>query len=476
MSSRSLRNNIIGRFHGMDIPLTVDLQAFYQHILVCGATGSGKSNSTANLLKAAQTLGACCLLFDHKPDYQDLEEPNDERRAAVWGKFSQVGLLPFGLNKVEYFGLAGQEQRTIDEMQITVRASDVDPEMLAAALFPSRSEDNQRDLFLQIVDAYKASGDRIGKGKDTYTLEGIRAWIRNLAKVKEVEDADLEETEESDSRKARGKAKRGGGRVSTAAALSSKLNQSVNQATLDAMDRKIHNRKPKWLDATVPSAKGPAKRNAAQPELGLLAEVEEPTEQEHAHIRRFDFLTTLKPGRIVVLRIRAEGREYGLFLSYMLSKVNRLLSSRKIVFPVVCFIDEAHEIFRGDRAVVEAATTMTMRAINTGRSLGNGFVIATQNPSQVPPPVLNNLNTRIIHRQNEEGELKLGIPGAPHQLMRAALSFGPGEALVYIQGSRAPVRAEMAPAPFKLTKLIGPGAREFMYMQTAEQADEDTEG
>ena len=39
-------------------------------------------------------------------------------------------------------------------------------------------------------------------------------------------------------------------------------------------------------------------------------------------------------------------------------------------------IDEAHEVFSGEKAVAEAATTSVQRAVVKGRSLGNGFVFS----------------------------------------------------------------------------------------------------
>jgi DNA helicase HerA-like ATPase len=163
-----------------------------------------------------------------------------------------------------------------------------------------------------------------------------------------------------------------------------------------------------------------------------------------------------------VIRQPAEGREYGLFLSYLLRRLVHALSMRDIAFPVLVVVDEAHEIFCGEKAVADAATISVQRAVLKGRSLGLGFVFSSQNPSQVPSTILNNLNTRIVHRLNSADELKLALPDASDELRQACMSQGIGEALVSIQGCRAPVRALMAPSPFKLTRLSGAGARRFL--------------
>src|SRR5205823_5185644 len=155
-----------------------DLPALNMHMLVCGATGSGKTNTLANLIRAAQSLGACCLVFDHKPDYQDVDAPNTELDEAAWASFATFGLGPRALAQSHFYGLAGQDRRQLDEEQFAVWASDVEPEMLAAAIFPSRSDDNQRDLFLAISEAYKAAHDG---GRTHWSLADVNDWLSGLA-------------------------------------------------------------------------------------------------------------------------------------------------------------------------------------------------------------------------------------------------------------------------------------------------------
>lgn len=467
-------NNIIGRFHGMNVPVTVDDRTLYQHLLVCGATGSGKSNTMANLVKAASAYGFCVIIFDHKPDYQDVDKENDEKDDRLWKKFNKLGLKPMAFDKasISYYTLWGQERREAkdEEVPLAVRASDVDEEMLAATIFPSPSDDNQRFMFLALLRAYKDAR----KENATFTLYDLTEWIGQYAgSEQEDEDDDSEENPPQPRSKAKKSKDKKRGRY---VPLSKMLGFPVSDATMDAMLRKIATRRPLWLDALdkrAPKSRKPVEgqQMSMLAELGATASVEKPSAATQAGTQYFDPTIHLAKSKIVVIRVAAEGREYGLFLSYVLKRVNSLLSKNKLGFPVVNFIDEAHDIFQGEKAVAEAATKTVMRAVNKGRSLRNAFVFSTQNPSQLPAPILNNLNSRIIHRQNEESQLRLGIPGAPPALMKSCLSFGPGEALVYILGSRATVRAEMAPSPFMLTKLIGKDARRFMAEDLIEEEE-----
>ena len=90
--------------------------------------------------------------------------------------------------------------------------------------------------------------------------------------------------------------------------------------------------------------------------------------------------------------------------------------------------------------------------LRKGRSKQLGFVIAVQSASQVPSSIVQNLNSRIIQGQKAEEELKHAIPGLSKELLKMVLSFGPGEALLDLFGTRSIVHAQMAPSPFMLTK------------------------
>ena len=49
------------------VPIIVNDHILNHHVLVAGATGSGKSHLLANLAHVADAMGRCIILFDHKP-------------------------------------------------------------------------------------------------------------------------------------------------------------------------------------------------------------------------------------------------------------------------------------------------------------------------------------------------------------------------------------------------------------------------
>ncbi len=402
-------NNIIGRIHSTAIPVAVDWSIFKHHILVAGATGSGKSNTVANLIKAAQSQGACVIIYDQKPDYKNISNSNDETHLfKVW---EHKVVKPFGLKKVEKYCLYQGEGETAEgEKAIAIRARDVSLEMLINAFFPYSSEVNQRDMFNLLLNYF------IDKGNQSWTLNNFKKWTTQQRKKDKDGRTLLEKLAEQE----------GWG--------------TVYEQTAGVMLRRIEQRKMQWLDSL--------EDNSHKSDGGLFSDVNGDSSVNGYFVPQ----KHLDSGKIIVIRTNADGREYGLFLSYMLRKVYDLKRSEKISFPIVNIVDEAQDIFQGEKAIRDAATSTMNEIIRKGRSKDIGFVIAVQSVSQLPDSVLTNLNTRLIHRQNSVEELRKAIPSASQSLMANSLTFGPGEALASIFEARSVVHAEMAPSPFELTK------------------------
>lgn len=141
----------LGTLIDTDIPVCFSMRIMMHHVLTAGSTGSGKSNTIANSIKGAQQMGACCILLDHKPDYQDMEKPNDEG----WQPHFQ------GLQNISYWSLGDSNRR--QETPINVLASDVDPTVLAASIFYNYNENLQAEnldtLLLNFRDERREEGE-----------------------------------------------------------------------------------------------------------------------------------------------------------------------------------------------------------------------------------------------------------------------------------------------------------------------------
>lgn len=418
------RNNIVGRIHSTEIPVAVDWSALKQHILVAGATGSGKSNTVANVIKAAQGHGACVIIYDQKPDYQNIDNNNDETH--IFENWRSQPISIFGLDDVNKYCLyQGEFEKKDYEEAITIRARDVDRNMLVNALFPYPDEGNQRDTFGSLLDYY-------AEQNTNWTLNEFSVWLQDNKSTKQL-TAIAEE--------------RGWG--------------PFNTNNLQTTQRKMSLRKMRWLDSL--------ETTTGKTQGGIYGNTSSISSKGY-----FQPLKKLEAGKIIVIRTNASGREYGLFLSYILREVYDLKRDGKINFPIVNIVDEAQDIFQSESAIRNTVASTMNEIIRKGRSKDIGFVIAVQSSSQVPESVLTNMNTRFIHRQNSIEELHKAIPSASKELMASSLSFGAGEALVSIIGARSVVHAEMAPSPFELTKTSA-APRQTLGDQVDETLTQDTD-
>ena len=380
-------NNVLGIIKDSDIPICIDKKRIFYHALLAGATGAGKSNTIGNIVKASQALGMASIIIDHKPDYQDMHRSNTE--AHLFGGFDDSMFAPFALEKVKYFCLYTNDdhQKQDKEIAISIRAGDASHDMLATALFYRSGEELQREAFFSMLGHFRENLKEKNKSPGAWTLKDFEQWVNSHRTYKETQ----KEGTKSDWSK-----------------LAEYFNgETPNEKVIGAMLNRVATRKPTWMDTT-----SGAKTSAPQTGVfkGLTPEP----------ITYFDPLAHLEPGGVLVIRRpqSSGAREYGLFLSYLLQRVYDLRRLNKIQFHVTTVIDEAQDIFSGDALLKSASERVINETLRKGRSKGMGFVIAVQSASQLPNTILTNLNTRIIHRQNSEDELRYAIPGVPKDMLQ----------------------------------------------------------
>lgn len=416
-------NNVLGIIKDSDIPICIDKKRIFYHVLLAGATGGGKSNTIGNIIKASQALGMASIIIDHKPDYQDMHRSNTE--AHLFDSFDDSIFAPFGLGGIKYFRLHTNDdyQKQDRETAISICAGDASHDMLATALFYRSGEELQREAFFSMLGHFREHLKEKKKNPDFWTLKDFEQWVNSHRNYKETKS---EGTKNDWSR------------------LAEYFNgETPNEKVIGAMLHRIATRKPAWMDTTTST------KTSGSTLSGVFKNLVD-TEP----VTYFDPLAYLEPGAVLVIRRpqSSGAREYGLFLSYLLQRVYDLRRLNKIQFHVTTVIDEAQDIFSGDALLKSASERIINETLRKGRSKGMGFVIAVQSASQLPNTILTNLNTRIIHRQNSEDELKYAIPGVPKDMLSQVVNFASGEALVKMYGVSAPVHAQMSPSPFELTK------------------------
>lgn len=378
----------IGTIINSSVPICVSRETMVHHIMVAGTTGSGKSNTIANLLMSSTALGMCNIVWDHKPDYQHAHLPNDE--GDVLGR---------GLLDVHYYAVGRNLGINPHERPINVLSRELDVPMLAATLFYRNGEENQRDAAESLLTTYYNDRAR----QTSTTLEGFATWVCGF---------------------------------NTAQACPVR----VNQQTLNAIQAKINHagRRPAWIDRGVDRRRGAM------------------WDDEDDAIEPFYLENLIAPGRTIVIRVGSDmndGRSYGLLLSYILKQVYALKKSRRVVFPINNIIDEAQDIFNAGKAFRDVAETMLDDNVHKGRSLHIGFTICVQAADAIPERILNNLNTRIIHRHNSHDQLRVAADMATDEQRRMTKRFGRGEAFINIMGANSIIHARINRAPFMLTKF-----------------------
>jgi DNA helicase HerA-like ATPase len=119
---------------------------------------------------------------------------------------------------------------------------------------------------------------------------------------------------------------------------------------------------------------------------------------------------------------------------------------------IVHLVDEAHRIFDNESRHSGSLGMAFERVMREGRSVDHSIIMSLQNASQIPPRVMNNLNTKIVMRQNSKSEADAATQTMGKDFGIQAMRLGTGHALVSMHESRAVVLAQMAPSPYELMR------------------------
>ena len=425
----------IGEIEDAEIGICLSAKTLFYQTLIAGATGSGKSNTSGNYIAAALEMGFSVIVYDHKPDYQHLHLPNSEISSPVpnWVR----GLA------VDYYRLGGDVGMGARGNAIAVPASEFDPAILASVLFPSRNEALQRELVETLLDDYETITNGSSITRQKWTLNQFYYWVTS-------NDPDNPEPP-------------------------SAFRGLIDKKTYKAMVGKLirRGRKPEWVDGGIP-VRGQLRNDIQNSPLGKNRSSNSDffgnSNTNTDDSTWFDPDGLLTPSRALVIRVSTAsgGRDYGLFLNYMLRRVYELKDERRLTFPVLHHIDEAQDIFGADKQFADALGSVLSEGIRKGRSRQIAFNIAVQSAAQVPDDILNNLNSRIVHRHNRSSEAQRALEKATDAQISAVRSFGPGEALVDLFGATAVMNANMRQSPFQLT------TEELLTQEEKTQARQNT--
>ncbi|MCC5638707.1 DUF853 family protein [Nostoc sp. CHAB 5844] len=430
----------IGQIIDTNIGIYVNPRTFYYQSLIAGATGSGKTNSCANYISAALQMDFAVIIYDHKPDYQHIDRPNQDAIDILNGngQTDQDRTWIQGINADFYY--LGEESTAFQGTPIAIPASEFDPAVLAAVMYYPPNETNAREEFETLLEEFddERQADQNGNDRVIWTLRDFFQWVTSN------NDRNWQPPAHTGDRFA--------GR---------------QRSTYDAMVKKMlrRNRRPAWVDGGLPirptGNPNGTRPTRSSPSAAVFGQDQTPQQPQY-----FDPTNLLQPGRALVIRVgqAGGGRDYGLFLNYMLKRVYDLKEQRQITFPVLHHIDEAQDLFNGSKQFASAIGNVLSEGVRKGRSRQIAFTIAVQSAAQIPDDILNNLNTRIIHRHNRASEAQRALEKAADAQISMTKNFGPGEALVDLFGASAVVNARMRLSPFQLT------TEELLQQQEQQQA------
>ena len=391
------------------VPIFANADILNHHILVAGATGSGKSHLLANLAHVADAMNRCIILFDHKPDHQNHHQKNSDPGAEIQRAFCLDKNGTCGSGSVRYWTLDKNDPNKSARL-LGIPAHELDPEILAGTIFHRAGEEIQAETFASIATAYAAQHEG-----NKWTVHELVSYVStsNLNAIQNLfSDADV----------------------------------PIHGGTIGAIKRRLYR-----VGSRVPAFIDP--QPSPQPSMDVLGEKDH-DRGEIDNIGKID--NVFRPGLNVIRISEDDARGYALFLSHLLGRAAevraRSIQGDNKTPEMLMIVDEAADIFKADsRYLRNAATGMLAERIRKGRSLRIGYVIAVQNAGDVPENIRHNLNTTIVGRHRHLGTLREALPTVREGLLSNADKLDPGEMLVDLFGVPSLLLVKMDMSRSKLT-------------------------
>lgn len=432
--------NCIGELLNADnVPLCITPEKFNYHIMVTGGTGAGKSNAVSNLVDQATRYGMCVLVHDAKPDYGLVHLANTDKRVdPIWPRFSKYGLGPHKASQVVRVGFYNGKSVAQPGVDVVVgfTAADFTPGALASLFFPGNSQPDQNAHLAFSTCAAKFYYEKRERVIRDYTVQDILNEVAKRNEKRRHPDVRSEDT--------------------------------INEFTATNIGRKVKARMQylPWLDVVGQSLSQRATdRLSSSLDRGHTQQVE-----------RFNLEAIVEAGKLIVVDYGQidDDESYALLLSYFL-RTGQNYRKRRGPVGLVQVVDEAHRIFDNRSRHSETLASTFERIMREGRSVDHSIILSLQNASQVPHRVLNNLNSKIVMKQNSKEEADAATQTMGREFAPQSMRLGAGHALVSMYESGATVLVQMAPSPYELQRTDNTRKTPSLWNQSGMEDDFDLE-
>jgi DNA helicase HerA-like ATPase len=378
---------VLANYKDEDIIIDMTDEMVRKQLGIFGATGSGKTNTVIVLAELLAQRDWCVIIFDHKGEYTNLNEPSKET-TLFQGRWEALGIKAKGINNKNFRRyIPVTDKRDVpSSVKFSVRSSDIPYEILKSMVELSPTMEEKLD-------------------KEYYQLRKVRAEI-GIGELKKAVDDNLTDKD-----------------VSKAPIL----------RKLEGLERREFFDKGATSTALHPDIFG------AEP----AAEVIYLTPEElikPSTVNVIDFGNTASQDIINIVGLNALG---------LLEKAKGTIDSPHKT-KVAIFLEEAHTFFSAEYAAnpqfAHSLTWIIKRIYKIGRTFYLNPVVISQQPVDVGAAVLSQCNTKIIHQLTDEEDIRKVGKGAAREYTNIIPDLKTGAALITSPDLLLPQLVQIRPA------------------------------
>ena len=380
---------VLANYKDEDIIMDMTDEIVRKQLGIFGATGSGKTNTVIVLAELLVKRNWCVIIFDHKGEYINLNEPSTET-GLFQGRWERLDIKPKGIDSTNFRRyIPVTDKRDVPNgIKFSVKSSDIPFEILKSMINLTEAQTEHLDDVYYILR------------KDGQEAVGIRQLIDNLDR-----------------------SKRGGD--TTKNIIKSKLEGLEHREFFDKVDTSTALRPD--IFGTKPAAKV------------IYLTPEELIKPSTVNV--IDFGNTARQDVINIV---------GLNVLTLLEEAKGTIGGHFIKTKVAIFLEEAHTFFSTEYAAhpqfAHSLTRIIKRIYKIGRTFYLNPVVISQQPGDVGAAVLSQCNTKIIHQLTDEEDIHKVGKGAAREYTNIIPDLKTGAALITSPDLLLPQLVQIRPA------------------------------